>query len=266
VPLPTRRRLVSRSPAARIRGRRHSLSQPVEQYAGESIDDGQVGCEPIDVVQFVDGQPPQRAVLEGCRLAVNDAREPHAQHTVLADRPVAAHPRAEHHVNAEFFETFADQGCFVGLARVDFAARQLPPAGQGGWSRPLRRKQPISVDDGRADDNLRADTHGSGVYVGQMPQVLTSEQLATALKELHGWEGDASGITRSVRAPSFVAAIRLVDAVAEVAESLDHHPDIDIRWTTIKFACSTHSKGGVTDLDVTLARRIDELASAMDQA
>jgi 4a-hydroxytetrahydrobiopterin dehydratase len=99
-----------------------------------------------------------------------------------------------------------------------------------------------------------------------MPQLLTSDQVATALKELQSWEGDAGGITRSLRAPSFVAGIRLVDAVAEVAESLDHHPDIDIRWTTIKFACSTHSKGGVTDLDVTLARRIDELAAAMNQA
>jgi 4a-hydroxytetrahydrobiopterin dehydratase len=41
---------------------------------------------------------------------------------------------------------------------------------------------------------------------------------------------------------------------------MDHHPDIDIRWTTITFTCSTHSAGGVTEVDVELARLIDDLA------
>jgi 4a-hydroxytetrahydrobiopterin dehydratase len=217
-------------------------------------------------VQFVDGEPSQRTVLEGYRLALDHAREPDAEHSVLADRPVTADPRAQHHVDAEFLATFADQGGFVGLAGVDLAARQLPSAGQRGWRRPLRGQQPIAVDDGRAYDDPRADMHASGVYVGQMPQVLTSDQIATALKELDGWAGDTSQIARSVKAPSFAAGIKLVDAVAAVADSLDHHPDIDIRWTTITFACSTHSKGGVTDLDVSLARRIDELAAAMRDA
>jgi 4a-hydroxytetrahydrobiopterin dehydratase len=54
----------------------------------------------------------------------------------------------------------------------------------------------------------------------------------------------------------------VVDRVAEVAEQLDHHPDIDIRWRTLTFACSTHSAGGVTDRDITLARRIDEIVAA----
>jgi 4a-hydroxytetrahydrobiopterin dehydratase len=65
-----------------------------------------------------------------------------------------------------------------------------------------------------------------------------------------------------VKAASFAAGIRLVDAVAQVAEVMDHHPDIDIRWTTISFTCSTHSAGGVTELDVELARRIDDLAAS----
>ncbi len=45
---------------------------------------------------------------------------------------------------------------------------------------------------------------------------------------------------------------------------MDHHPDIDIRWTTITFTCSTHSAGGVTELDVELARMIDDLAAHAD--
>jgi 4a-hydroxytetrahydrobiopterin dehydratase len=95
------------------------------------------------------------------------------------------------------------------------------------------------------------------------PPILSDDELAQALVELDGWAGDPGELRRSVKAPSFAAGIRLVDAVAEVADELDHHPDIDIRWTTITFTCSTHSAGGVTKLDVALARRIDEAARAL---
>ncbi|MCL6537923.1 MAG: 4a-hydroxytetrahydrobiopterin dehydratase [Acidothermus sp.] len=96
-----------------------------------------------------------------------------------------------------------------------------------------------------------------------MADVLDDAQLAAALADLDGWHGDTKAITRTVKAENFAAGIRLVDAVAEVAESLDHHPDIDIRWTSITFTCATHSKGGVTELDIDLAKRINDLAQAM---
>lgn len=48
--------------------------------------------------------------------------------------------------------------------------------------------------------------------------------------------------------------------MAVVAEELDHHPDVDIRWRKVSFTLSTHSQGGVTERDVELARRIDEIA------
>jgi 4a-hydroxytetrahydrobiopterin dehydratase len=95
------------------------------------------------------------------------------------------------------------------------------------------------------------------------PRPLSADEVVSALAELDGWAGDNTQLRRSVKAPSFAAGIRLVDAVAEVAETMDHHPDIDIRWTTITFTCSTHSAGGVTELDLALARRIDELARAL---
>jgi 4a-hydroxytetrahydrobiopterin dehydratase len=96
-----------------------------------------------------------------------------------------------------------------------------------------------------------------------MATLLTGDQLAAALADLPGWGGDNSGSTRSFVAPGFPAGIALVDAVAEAAEAADHHPDIDIRWTRVTFALSTHSAGGVTDLDVALARRIDEAAARL---
>jgi 4a-hydroxytetrahydrobiopterin dehydratase len=90
--------------------------------------------------------------------------------------------------------------------------------------------------------------------------------VRAALSQLQGWSGDEKQLTRSVKAPTFAEGIRLVDAVAVVADEMDHHPDFDIRWTTVTFTCATHSKGGVTDADVTLARRIDELASTHNAA
>jgi 4a-hydroxytetrahydrobiopterin dehydratase len=93
-----------------------------------------------------------------------------------------------------------------------------------------------------------------------MPDALDTDALEQALSTLDGWHDDGTAIRRSVELPSFRTAIQVVDQVADVAEELDHHPDIDIRWRTVTFACVTHSAGGVTDRDITLAGRIDEIA------
>ncbi|NKU06642.1 4a-hydroxytetrahydrobiopterin dehydratase, partial [Rhodococcus hoagii] len=50
--------------------------------------------------------------------------------------------------------------------------------------------------------------------------------------------------------------------VAETAESMKHHPDIDIRWRTVTYSLSTHSAGGITGSDLELARQIDDLAAS----
>ncbi|HEY3925905.1 MAG TPA: 4a-hydroxytetrahydrobiopterin dehydratase [Acidothermaceae bacterium] len=99
---------------------------------------------------------------------------------------------------------------------------------------------------------------GDGGFMEQLSAI----DVARALAELKDWTGDTTSLRRSIKASSFAAGIQLVDAVAEIADAMDHHPDIDIRWTTITFVCSTHSAGGVTELDVELARRIDDLAGS----
>ncbi len=95
-----------------------------------------------------------------------------------------------------------------------------------------------------------------------MPERLTDQQLTDALRSLPDWRREGGTLQRSVVAEDFPAAIRLVVAVAETAESMNHHPDIDIRWRTLNFALSTHSAGGLTSLDLDLAGRIDALAAA----
>ena len=67
-------------------------------------------------------------------------------------------------------------------------------------------------------------------------------------------------ITRTVVAPTFVDAIALVDRVADLAESANHHPDIDIRYRRVTFALVTHDAGGITQADLDLAAAIDEAA------
>jgi 4a-hydroxytetrahydrobiopterin dehydratase len=94
-----------------------------------------------------------------------------------------------------------------------------------------------------------------------MADTLDESGVRAALDTLSGWRGDTSAIERTVELPSFPAAIAVVDRVAELAERLDHHPDIDIRWRTLRFVLSTHSAGGVTAKDAELAQRIDQIVA-----
>ena len=94
-----------------------------------------------------------------------------------------------------------------------------------------------------------------------MSQLLDQTEIDHALgAELSAWTQEGDSIVRSVEAPTFLAGIGLVERVAHVAEDLDHHPDIDIRWTTVTFRLSTHSAGGLTAADLRLAADIDRLA------
>jgi len=91
--------------------------------------------------------------------------------------------------------------------------------------------------------------------------LLRQDQVDEALRgDLSGWTQEGDAITRSVEAASFMGGVGLVQRVAEAAEEMNHHPDIDIRWTTVTFTLSTHSEGGLTENDLALARKIDSLA------
>jgi 4a-hydroxytetrahydrobiopterin dehydratase len=89
--------------------------------------------------------------------------------------------------------------------------------------------------------------------------VLTDEQVDAALPDLNGWEHADGAIRRSIKFPTFLDGIDAVRRVGEHAESKDHHPDIDIRWRTVTFALVTHSEGGITKNDISMAHDIDEI-------
>lgn len=89
--------------------------------------------------------------------------------------------------------------------------------------------------------------------------LLSDADIDAAVAALDGWQHLDGALRRSVTFPSFLGGIDAVRGVAEAAERADHHPDIDIRWRTVTFTLSTHSEGGITEKDVTLAKEIDRL-------
>jgi 4a-hydroxytetrahydrobiopterin dehydratase len=96
-----------------------------------------------------------------------------------------------------------------------------------------------------------------------MPRLLTDEEVERQLADLPGWTRHGDELRAELEAPDFPTAIRLVDDVAAEAEDMGHHPDIDIRWTTTRWALSTHSEGGLTQLDIELAHRISQAAARL---
>lgn len=89
---------------------------------------------------------------------------------------------------------------------------------------------------------------------------LTEADLNAGLLSLPGWERRADIIAKTFTFEKFAEGIRFVDRVAVEADKADHHPDIDIRYTTVTMTLSTHSAGGLTRKDLELAAVIDRLA------
>jgi len=93
-----------------------------------------------------------------------------------------------------------------------------------------------------------------------MRQKLTDDQIAAELKELKGWSRAGIAICKTFSFKRFADGIAFVQRIAAAADAADHHPDIDIRYTNIKVALSTHDSGGVTAADVKLAREVERLS------
>jgi 4a-hydroxytetrahydrobiopterin dehydratase len=89
-------------------------------------------------------------------------------------------------------------------------------------------------------------------------RLLEPAEIAEQLKSLPGWSSDGTSLLRSIEFGSFPEAIAAVATLAIDAEEMNHHPDIDIRWRTVHLTLSTHSAGGITQLDIELAHRIEQ--------
>ena len=89
-----------------------------------------------------------------------------------------------------------------------------------------------------------------------MATLLDDRLVAGAMENLDDWTGDAERISRTLQVKD---AEGLIAAVCEAADAMDHHPQIERNGDEITFVLWTHSAGGVTELDIALASRINDL-------
>lgn len=89
---------------------------------------------------------------------------------------------------------------------------------------------------------------------------LTGQQIAD--EQLDGWAFLLGGLQTRIATPDFATGLALVNAIGAVAEELDHHPDVDLRYTAVGIRLISHDTGAVTGRDIRLVRRIDALAAA----
>lgn len=92
-----------------------------------------------------------------------------------------------------------------------------------------------------------------------MSELLEKDELQDSLKKCPEWEIEKNSITRSFEFEEFMDGIDFVNNVGEIAEEAQHHPDITIKHTKVTLKLTTHDVGGVTDLDIELAQRVDNL-------
>ncbi|HTH38195.1 MAG TPA: 4a-hydroxytetrahydrobiopterin dehydratase [Pyrinomonadaceae bacterium] len=90
---------------------------------------------------------------------------------------------------------------------------------------------------------------------------LSPEEVVEKLKGLSGWTVDGDAIKRRFEFNNFAESLEFVNEVGAIAEEADHHPDITLGWGYAEIVLTTHDRGGVTDMDIALARKIDGPAS-----
>jgi 4a-hydroxytetrahydrobiopterin dehydratase len=90
-------------------------------------------------------------------------------------------------------------------------------------------------------------------------ELLTEDEIAARLSAVPGWERDGASISAAITKDDFRGAMLYVGAVAYLAETANHHPDIAISWNKVTLTLSTHSAGGLTAADFALAGQISAL-------
>lgn len=87
--------------------------------------------------------------------------------------------------------------------------------------------------------------------------LLSEEEIRRKLAEVARWSRDGNAITRTWKFKDFREALTFINKVGELAESMDHHPDIYNSWANVRLTLTTHDKRGLTSLDFELAKKID---------
>ncbi len=86
---------------------------------------------------------------------------------------------------------------------------------------------------------------------------LSAAEIESGLKEIDGWSSDDDKLKKRYKFTDFAESLDFVNKVGALAEAADHHPDITFGWGYAELAITTHDRGGITDVDFALAKKID---------
>ena len=94
-----------------------------------------------------------------------------------------------------------------------------------------------------------------------MTTLIAQDKLTNWMKKVPDWEIEDEGrsISRPLEFDEYMQGMDFANDVAEIAEECGHHPILEIGWCKVLVSISTHSKGGLTEMDFELASRIDTL-------
>ncbi len=90
-------------------------------------------------------------------------------------------------------------------------------------------------------------------------EILNPDELSNQIKTLDAWSVDGQILKKCLKFENFAGALEFVNRVGALAESADHHPDITFGWGYAELSLTTHDRGGITEIDIVLAAKIDEI-------
>ena len=90
--------------------------------------------------------------------------------------------------------------------------------------------------------------------------VLADSELKEQVADLDGWQVRGGALEKSFDRGDFDGSSAFVNAIARAPNESDHHPDISVSWDMVTLRWVNHSAGGITEKDVAMARKSDELA------
>ena len=91
--------------------------------------------------------------------------------------------------------------------------------------------------------------------------LLSDEEIERRLQDLDGWRREGDAIAKQFELADFKGSVEFINRLTEVAEEMNHHPDLQVSWNKVTVTTTSHSEGGLTENDFELARRIDGLGT-----
>jgi len=93
--------------------------------------------------------------------------------------------------------------------------------------------------------------------------LLTEDKIKSALFQLNNWKLLDNCIEKKFVFTDFLEAMKFINAVAASAEAMQHHPEWSNVYNKVTVALTTHDAGGITQKDITLAKKIDEIENSI---